>query len=119
MPPAVAGRDERTFAEGETIAASYLGSARLVSSVTWAPAKAEIRDLLAWRPARIDTAMLEDAWWLESRFELGHWDALIVAAARATGCRYLLTEDLQAGQVLDGLLIVDPFKLEPHQLPMA
>jgi len=72
-------------------------------------ARADVRDLLTWRPTRMDAAMLEDAWWLEGRFLLSHWDALIVAAARALGCRRLLTEDLQHGQDLDGLLVVDPF----------
>lgn len=79
-------------------------------------ARADIRDLLAWRPARMDAPMLEDAWWLETRFELSHWDALIVASARALGCRHLLTEDFQHGQDLDGLMIVDPFRTDPDEL---
>jgi predicted nucleic acid-binding protein len=80
-------------------------------------ARADVRDLLAWRPARTDALMLEDAWGLETRFELGHWDALVVAAARALGCRYLLSEDLQHGQDLDGIVVVSPFRVEPDGLP--
>jgi len=79
-------------------------------------ARAEVRDLQAWRPARMDEAMLEDAWWLESRYGLADWDALVVAAARALGCRYLLSEDFQAGQDIDGLLVVDPFTTEPDHI---
>jgi predicted nucleic acid-binding protein len=41
--------------------------------------------------------------------ELSIWDALIVRAALATGCRVLFTEDLQHGRRLDGLEIVNPF----------
>jgi predicted nucleic acid-binding protein len=37
------------------------------------------------------------------------WDALIVRAALASGCRVLYTEDLQHGRTFDGLEIVDPF----------
>ncbi len=37
------------------------------------------------------------------------YDALIVASALAAGCETLLTEDLQAGQRVDGLTIVNPF----------
>jgi predicted nucleic acid-binding protein len=37
------------------------------------------------------------------------WDALIVHCARRSGCSELLTEDLQHGQVIDGLRIVNPF----------
>jgi predicted nucleic acid-binding protein len=79
-------------------------------------AQADIRDLLAWRPIGVDDALLEDAWWLESRFELSCWDSQIVAAARATGCRYLLTEDLQHDQDLDGLIVVNPFVTRPEEL---
>ena len=41
--------------------------------------------------------------------QLSIWDALIVRAALATGCRVLFTEDLQHGRRLDGLEIVNPF----------
>ena len=75
-----------------------------------------MRDLLAWRPARVDGAMLEDAWWLEDRFGLAYWDALVVAAGRAQGCQYLLSEDLQHEQDLDGIRVIDPFRVTPGSL---
>jgi predicted nucleic acid-binding protein len=37
------------------------------------------------------------------------WDALIVRAASKSGCDILLTEDMQHGQVVDGVKIVNPF----------
>jgi predicted nucleic acid-binding protein len=37
------------------------------------------------------------------------FDALIVAAASATGCATLLSEDLQSGRVVRGVTIVNPF----------
>jgi predicted nucleic acid-binding protein len=80
-------------------------------------AQADIRDLLAWRPLPSNAIVLEDAWWLEERYAIGFWDAQIVAAARTLGCRWLLTEDLQAGQELDGVVVVDPFATSPEQLP--
>jgi len=71
-------------------------------------ARAEVRGLMSWRPVQLDEVMLESAWDVQGRFQLSFWDALIVAAARAAGCGYLLTEDLQDGQVLDGLRIINP-----------
>ena len=56
-----------------------------------------VRDLAAWNPVAIDVAMLERAWLLERRYGISWWDALILAAAQACGCRTLLTEDLQHG----------------------
>ncbi len=38
------------------------------------------------------------------------YDSLIIAAALFAGCRELLTEDLQHGQEIEGLVIRDPFR---------
>ena len=40
---------------------------------------------------------------------LSFWDAMIVQAARVSGCEILLSEDMQHGQTLAGLRIVNPF----------
>ena len=40
---------------------------------------------------------------------LSFWDALIVEAALAAGADTLLTEDLQHGQVIEGLRVHNPF----------
>ncbi len=79
-------------------------------------ARAEIRDLLAWNPVVADAALLERGWKLQDRYQLSYWDALIVAAAKVAACRYLLTEDLQAGQQLDGIEVVNPFLRDPESL---
>lgn len=41
------------------------------------------------------------------------WDAMIWAAARKAGCRYLLSEDGQAGRRLLGVAVLNPFS-EPR-----
>ena len=80
-------------------------------------ARVEVRTLLAWQPVATDAGILERAWGLQDRFQLSWWDALIVASALATGSHYLLTEDLQDGQDLDGMLVVNPFLHAPDSLP--
>ena len=40
---------------------------------------------------------------------LSFWDALILRAARQTGCAVLFSEDFQHGQRVEGIRIVDPF----------
>ena len=79
-------------------------------------ARAEVRDLLAWNPVTTDTALLETGWKIQDRYRLSYWDALIVAAAKVSSCRYLLTEDLQAGQELDGIEVVNPFLRAPESV---
>ncbi len=82
-------------------------------------AVAEIRNLLAWQPVPIDAAILETAWKIEERYELSFWDSLIVSAAKTASCRYLLTEDLQAGQDFDGVVVVNPFRSGPSEISSA
>jgi predicted nucleic acid-binding protein len=41
---------------------------------------------------------------------------VIVAAAKTLSCSYLLTEDLQANQDLDGIMVVNPFECDPASL---
>ncbi len=40
---------------------------------------------------------------------LSYWDSLIVETARNAGASILFTEDLQHGQEIDGLRVVNPF----------
>ena len=79
-------------------------------------AAAEVRDLFAWEPVVVDAPVIEAAWRLRKRFSLSFWDALIVGAAKAAGCSYLLTEDLSHGQDLDGVRVVSPFRVAPSDL---
>jgi predicted nucleic acid-binding protein len=79
-------------------------------------ARAEVRDLLAWRPVAVDYAILERGWKIQDRYQLSFWDALIVAAAKLLACRYLLTEDLQADQEIDGITVINPFVRDPTSL---
>lgn len=76
-------------------------------------AREEIRDLIAWGPVSVDADVIEAAWVIQDRFGLSFWDSLIVAAAQACGCRYLLTEDLQHGQDLNGIRVTNPFLEDP------
>jgi predicted nucleic acid-binding protein len=41
---------------------------------------------------------------------LAFWDAMLWAAARRSGVRHLLTEDLQDGFELDGVRFINPFE---------
>jgi len=61
----------------------------------------------------LDEATIDQASTLAIRYQLSHWDALIVAAAMLAGCETLYSEDLQHGQVFDDrLTVVNPFLAE-------
>lgn len=76
----------------------------------------DVEDLLAWDPVTVDAALMKRGVDISHRFTLSWWDSLIVAAAQTSGCRYLLTEDLQDGQDLDGMQILSPFRITPQDL---
>jgi predicted nucleic acid-binding protein len=44
------------------------------------------------------------------RYQLSHWDSLIVSSALGAGCGKLYTEDMQHGQIIEGLEIINPFR---------
>jgi len=64
--------------------------------------------------ARLDVVTIEpslilDAIDLHRLHPISFWDALIVQSAVASGCRRLLTEDLQSGRNIGGVQIENPF----------
>lgn len=79
-------------------------------------ARADVRNLMAWTPVPMDRPVVEGAWTIQDRYALSWWDSLIVSAAQVAGCTWLLTEDLDHGQAMDGLSVVNPFHTEPDLL---
>lgn len=64
--------------------------------------------LVAVAPVTANT--VRQAMTVGTRYGLSHWDALIVAAALATDCDILYSEDMQHGQVFeDRLTVRNPF----------
>jgi predicted nucleic acid-binding protein len=89
---------------------------RFPTAISAGDARAEVRRYQRWQPWQIDHATIETAWAVESRYQLDYWDALLVAAAQAQGCAYLLSEDLQHGQQIDSVKILNPFLVGPEVL---
>ncbi len=58
----------------------------------------------------ITLAVLSGALEIKVASGLSYWDAAIVSAARALGCRELFSEDMSHGRVIEGVAIVNPFR---------
>lgn len=56
---------------------------------------------------------------LATDHQLGIWDSVILSAAAQSGCRLLLSEDLQDGFTWAGVTVVDPFSSPKHALLRA
>ncbi len=72
-------------------------------------AVAFIDSLLRFPVQETSMALAQSAFAARARWGLSYWDAAIVEAARALGCKELCTEDLQHGQDFDGVRVVNPF----------
>jgi len=59
----------------------------------------------------IDTthAEITSAFQIEDKWHIGFWDALVLASAIKSGAHLILSEDLNAGQTISGVLVENPF----------
>ena len=78
-----------------------------------ASARRVVEDLSQWHPVEATLGLVQDAWKWMGESQLPYWDALIVAAARRSGARYLLSEDFQASRRYQEIEVVNPFLSPP------
>ena len=96
-----------------------LATQRIQPPMPAGDARAEVRRYQLWQPWQIDHQTVETAWGVEARFGLPYWDALIVAAAAQSGASHVLSFDLQHGQQIDGITILNPLQATPADLALA
>lgn len=88
----------------------YVVATRKLATPLGEDAAAAAVDALAELPVvATDTTLVRDAIHLSRARKLSLWDALVVTAASAGDCDTLLTEDLQDGATIDGVVIRNPF----------
>jgi predicted nucleic acid-binding protein len=66
-----------------------------------------------WEPVGIGLGLLQSAWYWMDSAGLPYWDSLILAAAEAANCSYLLSEDFEPGRKFRHVTVVNPFASEP------
>lgn len=76
-------------------------------------ARRDVLALVAWAPEPLTSDLIASAWDLQDEYRYSFRDSMIVAAAVRAGCSVLLTEDLQHGQQLGRLRVVNPFMESP------
>ena len=72
-------------------------------------ARGIIRAYGQWQLETNALATILQASEIQERHHLSFWDAMIVAAAVRTGAELLITEDLNDGQVIEGVRVLNPF----------
>jgi predicted nucleic acid-binding protein len=90
----------------------YVSATRITrrSNLSHAEASRLVRSWQRFRVLEPSVATMASALAIRERFRFAYWDCAILAAALELGCETLYSEDLQHGQRIDGLLIVNPFR---------
>jgi predicted nucleic acid-binding protein len=81
---------------------------KIKDTLTPAEAREIIRNYLAWPMQNNDPETTIRASEIEEKHRLSFWDALIVAAALRLQAKKIITEDLNHGQIIEGILVENP-----------
>ena len=84
-------------------------AARQRQPLSRAEARRWIETWMAFPMAAVDGALVLEAVQIAERFQIGHFDAQILAAAKRMGCATVYSEDLNSGQDYGGVRVVNPF----------
>jgi len=77
--------------------------------ISHADAFALIRAWKRYPVLGMDVELVKRAMSAKERWQLSHWNAAILEAARTCKCEVLLSEDLNHGQDYEGVYVVNPF----------
>ena len=69
-----------------------------------------LNNYLTWEVAVNDGSTILQASEIEESYNIAFWDAMIISAAYAKNAARIFTEDLNEGQQIEGILIVNPFR---------
>jgi len=82
---------------------------KIASPVAASAAREVVRDYAAWIESSVTAATIVRASEIGEVWRISFWDAMILAAAEQSGAGRLPTEDLNAGEKIAGIEIVNPF----------
>jgi predicted nucleic acid-binding protein len=68
-----------------------------------------VLDFLLWEVVDNDGELMLAAMDVQMKYHYAFWDSLIIAAAIKSGASILMTEDLNNGRIIEGVLIKNPF----------
>ena len=69
-----------------------------------------MRHYEAWQVEVIKPELVSYASEIQERNQLSFWDSLIIATAVQADAKILLSKDLNTGQIIEGIELVNPIK---------
>ncbi len=69
-----------------------------------------LKNYLVWEVVVNNGETILHAIEIEENYNISFWDSMIVSAAYSKNAAFIITEDLNDGQQIEGIIIVNPFK---------
>lgn len=82
---------------------------KILNPISPLEAREVIRSYACWEIKKNTTISIIRASEIEEKYHISFWDALIIVAAYTAKVDKILTEDLNAGQIIEGIIIENPF----------
>lgn len=102
---------DRIVVSPQVLGEFYVTVTRKLAAPVSPDAAAQAVDALCrFQVQALDSQLVRSAVRRSRLTRLSYWNALIVETALKSGADVLLTEDLQGGQTIDGLRVVNPFR---------
>lgn len=103
---------ENVWAWSAQIAAEFIRagtSRKKPNPLTREEARAWVKTWMNFPMAVVDGSLVLEASTLSERYQISHFDAQVLVAAKRLGCSTVYSEDLNDGQLYDGVQVVNPF----------
>lgn len=85
---------------------------KILKPISKSEAREIIRAYICWSISALTPMSIIRATEIEEKHRISFWDALVIVAAYEAKCEKILTEDLNSGQIIEGVLIENPFKVK-------
>jgi predicted nucleic acid-binding protein len=82
---------------------------KIPNPITPVQARGIILNYFSWQVEGVEPHTILSASEIEEKYVLSFWDSLIIATASQSEAVKILTEDLNHGQTIEGVLIENPF----------
>lgn len=103
------GRDDLTFCTSAQVLSEFYVTVTRKVGVPPEVAAATVQLYRRLEVVPVDADLVAEAIGLSGKSQISLWDAQIVCAAVRADCTTLNTEDLNDGQVIAGVTVVNPF----------
>jgi predicted nucleic acid-binding protein len=102
--------EETGIISTQVIQEFYINVTRKIPNpITPVQARGIILNYFSWQVETVEPHTILSASEIEEKYVLSFWDSLIIATASQSEAVKILTEDLNHGQTIEGVLIENPF----------